>query len=333
MNHAALATAAAVTLVAASVCSCAAVDLSAIPLPGNSYADGYDVTIQFDSVLNLPDKAKVVMDGTKIGVVDRVAIKRDAVDVEVRVDDSVLIPANARAALQQDTVLGDIYIALNRDPAGETSVTPLPRGGVITLQNTASPPQLEDTIAVLANFVTSGSIQHIQDTIAGINAVTPGTNKEVQRLAAQIAADLNDLSDNLDQVDIWLAGVTGTAEVLQQRSPLLSYYVSPEGMRGWDHSTFVSTYISTLLPSIGSIYEGGFWLVPMLNSLADATGAVKQSGLDVIDDGAAWQHLLSREILPFLRHPSVDITSITGPDGTQLAPDVERLLRLLGAIR
>ena len=46
---------------------------------------------------------------------------------------------------------------------------------------------IEDTIANLANFVGSGSIQKIQNTIIGVNKVTPVRGAELRAMASRAA--------------------------------------------------------------------------------------------------------------------------------------------------
>ena len=58
-------------LCALLISSCAALSVNDLPQPGNSYRDGYDIVLEFANVLNLPDRAKVVMDGTNVGVVEK----------------------------------------------------------------------------------------------------------------------------------------------------------------------------------------------------------------------------------------------------------------------
>lgn len=310
--------------------ACTRLDMADVPAPGNSYTDGYPVTFEFASVLNLPAQAKVVMDGTRIGTVTDATVAGTKVDVDARIDSAVAIPADIHAVLQQDTVLGDIYVALVRDDT--TRAAPLAERGTLPLAQTSSPPQLEDTLAVIANFVTSGSIQRIQNSINGINAAMPGPTDQVRALAQQTATDLDDLADNIDQVDTWLTGLDSTVGVLSNRIPTLAYYVSPDGQRAWDRTTFTNTYIATVLPSIGSIYQGGFWLVPLLESVGDALGAVKTPIVDLIGEGPAWQTVLTRYLLPFAHQPTVNLTSITTADGQELTGNVESILRMLGAV-
>lgn len=182
---------AAVTAGVVALSSCASLNVSSLPQPGNSYRGGYDIVIEFNNALNLPDRAKVVLDGTTVGVVTKVALSSRAVDVTSRIDPNVAVPSNIRAVLQQDTVLGDIYVALERPQTDQAAAPALRSGDRIPLAQTTSPQQLEDTIANMANFVSSGSIQRIQNSIIRINRVQPpGGEGAIRKVASQVAADL-----------------------------------------------------------------------------------------------------------------------------------------------
>jgi phospholipid/cholesterol/gamma-HCH transport system substrate-binding protein len=319
-------------LCAVVLSSCASLNANSLPEPGNSYSDGYDIVIEFANVLNLPDRAKVVMDGTTIGVVERVAVGRSDVDVTARIDQSIHVPSDIRAVLQQATVLGDIYVALDRpSTAAAGGGGPVPAGGRIPVAQTTSPPQLEDTLANLANFVASGSIQRIQSSIININRVTPERAGQVREIASQVSRDLSDLSGNIATVDQWLNGVSGTADVLARRIPQLQYWFSPAGMLAFNRVTEASVAISTLLPSIGSIYTGGFWLVPLLKSLGIAVGAVQKSKVAVESEYPAWRQLFTDMFLPADKYPAMNITSVVAPDGRDITGNVQEVLRILGA--
>ncbi|WP_155920508.1 MULTISPECIES: MlaD family protein [unclassified Mycolicibacterium] len=310
--------------------SCASITVDALPQPGGNHRDGYDVVLEFANVLNLPERAKVVQDGTTVGVVTRVDLKGDHVDVTSQIDDGVVVPSNIRATLQQSTVLGDTYLALERPTAGDTAPA-VPVGGRIPLTQTTSPPQLEDTLANLANFVGSGAIQRAQNTIIGLNHVTPAKGGDLRNMVSRVALDLSDLSNNIDTVDKWLDGVTGTVDVIHRNLPVYQYWFSPLGMTGFDRSTIALSYISTVLPAMGSIYSGGFWLVPFLNSMANAVGAVQQSKWDFEREAPAWRELFINDFLPVDKNPAINITSITGPDGREMIGNVQDVLRMLGA--
>lgn len=312
------------------VSSCSAINVNALPQPDKSPRNGYDIVIEFDHVLNLPERAKVMMDGNTVGVVTKQELMSQAVDVTASIDSSVVVPSSVRASLQQATVLGDVYIALDRSQTGQTATPALRPDGRILLAQTTSPPSLEDTIAYLANFVSSGSIQRIQNTIIGINRVTP-QGDAARRIASQVAANLSDLSHGIDTVDQWLKGVSGTGDVLRNRIPAFQYWFSPKGMEGFNRNTAMGTYVGNILPSVGSVLFNGYWLVPLLNSLADTVGAMRRDKQAFEAEVPAWRRLVYDYFLPQDKYPAMNITSIVGPDGRELSGNVQDVLRIIGA--
>lgn len=322
--------AATVTAVATLVSSCASISVNALPQPGRSSGASYDVVMEFGNVLNLPERAKVVMDGTAVGTVTGIDLRSDHVDVTTRIDSDVVIPDDTRATLQQSTVLGDIYLALERENS-QPAATALSAGGRIPLAHTTSPPQLEDTLANLANFAGSGAVQRAQSSIIGINNVTPARRQDLRAMVSQVTTDLSNLSANIETVDTWLHGVAGTAQVMTQNIPAYKYWLSPDGMTSFDRFTMMGIAIATVLPSIGSIYCGGYWLVPLLNSLVNAVGAVQQTKWDFEREAPAWRRLFIEDFLPVDKNPAINITSITGPDGREMIGSVQDVLRIMGA--
>ena len=321
------------TLVGAVMCcalfaSCAKLSVNSVPFAGNNYDDGYNIVAEFVNVLNLPDRAKVVMDGTDVGVVTDVAIVGDHVDVTARIDPKVTVPANVHAVLQQATVLGDIYLAFERTEEGAPALS---ANGRIPMPQTTSPPQLEDTIANLANFIGSGSIQRAQNSLIRINSVTP-PKPDVRRVVTQVTADLRDLSENIDNVDLLLESVAQTATVLGNRTPALSTWFSQQGIGGFARDMVLANTFGRLLPSIGSIYNNGYWLVPLLRSLTGAIGAIQGSKQAVEAEYPKYRDFINNYFLPQDKYPAINITSIVGPDGRELSGNVEQVLRMLGAV-
>lgn len=322
--------AAVVTVATVAVSSCSSISPDSLPQPGKTYSGGYDIVLAFENVLNLPEHAKVVVDGTEAGVVTNVAVGSHQVDVTARIQPGVTIRSNVHAALQQATVLGDIYVTLDR-PAGQAAAPDLAPGAKVPLTQTTSPPQLEDTIAHLANFVSSGSIQRIQNTIIGLNRVTPPGEGAVRQLSSQVAADLADLSNNIETTDLLLNGLHDTTQVLHDRLSSAEYWFSPRGMTGFDRATQISDYLGYFFPSIGSIYTGGYWLVPLLKSSADMLAAMRDSKWAFEREWPAWHKLFTDTFLPQDKYPAINITSIVGTDGRELSGNVADVLRILGA--
>ncbi|WP_330254961.1 MlaD family protein [Nocardia sp. NBC_00565] len=311
--------------------SCA-VEPNDVPLPGNNLSDGYDLTLHFASALNLPDRAKVVMDGLRIGEVRTISLSDGSVTVTARIESAARIPANVTAIIRQDTLLGDTYVGLERDrsrPAAEL----LPAGSTVPLERTSSPPQVEDVMAVLANFVNGGSVQKVQDAIVGINRVMP-SRPDVTQLARTVAVDLHDLSQRTETLDRMLEGLNATAVSVTDNGSDLAVLFGDPAVQYWRRlNENVLKYVGILLPSIGSIFEGGFWLVPLFTSLADAAGSIRATAEDVPADAEALSNFVNRTLVPFLRNPSVNVTSIQTQQGDDLTAGIANVLRILGAAR
>ncbi|MFX0578484.1 MlaD family protein [Nocardia nepalensis] len=327
------------TLLLTALVSCTAIataacgpDPNQVPIPGTGVRGGYAVVFEFASAMNLPDRAHVTMDGIRIGEVRSMRLTGGSVAVTAQISGGTRIPADITAAIRQNTLLGDTYVALERDGSHHSTAV-LDPGAVVPLARTVSPPQLEDVMAVLSNFINGGSVQKIQDAIVRINTVMPPA-PDVDRLATTVSTDLQDLSRQTDELDRFLAQLNNTAVSVDENSQALSVMFSDSGVTYWRHlNDNVLRYVGTVLPSIGSIFEGGIWLVPMLESLASAAASVRSTAEDVPGDAAALSDFINRILVPFLRNPSVNVGSIRAADGTDLTPGIGNILRMLGVAR
>jgi phospholipid/cholesterol/gamma-HCH transport system substrate-binding protein len=314
-----------------TVSACGSINVNALPQPGPSYSDGHDLVMQFESVLNLPERAKVVLDGVTVGVVSKVTLTAHDVDVTARIDPDVVIPSDIHALLEKATVLGDIYVALERPAPGSAPAHPLAAGATVPIAQTTSPPQLEDTIASLANFVSSGSVQRAQNTIIRLNRVLPSSD-EVRRLTTRVDTDLSAVSANLDQADELLNGISGTAAVVNDHISNVQLWFSPKGQLGFERIVDIATFTAQGLIGVGSITGGGYWLVPFIKSLADSVGALQQSKVATEAEIPKYRHLFTDFFLPVDKYPAINITSIVGPDGREMSDKVQDVLRILGAM-
>jgi phospholipid/cholesterol/gamma-HCH transport system substrate-binding protein len=97
-------------------------------LGGGSASGSRSYVFLFDSALGLSVDNTVAIAGVKVGVVDDIAVDGRQARVTVRVDPTVVLHADTRAALRQKTLLGEKYVEL--DP-GRAAGPPLPEGFVI----------------------------------------------------------------------------------------------------------------------------------------------------------------------------------------------------------
>ncbi|MGX6511025.1 MlaD family protein [Rhodococcus sp. SJ-2] len=309
----------------ASACSLRPEDL---PSARGGIGDGYEISIEFASVMNLPAGADVIMDGVRVGEVRDVDVLDDSVAVLAGIRSDTRVPASVRAIVRQNTLLGDTYVALLRDPAGKAGEY-LPEGATVPKKRTTSPPQLEDTMAVLATFVNGGSIRRIEDVMARVNTVMPEV-PDIERLATVVSVDLNDLGGRTAEIDRMLDGLNETAVTLNENTDSLATIFDPSTVHYWRRlAVDVVSHIGQILPSVGSLYEGGLWLIPMFESLADTTDISRGAPSAV----GELSEFLRTTLIPFAQNPSVDIVSVESADGDQLVSDAENILRMLGAVK
>jgi phospholipid/cholesterol/gamma-HCH transport system substrate-binding protein len=93
----------------------------------------------------------------------------------------------------------------------------------------------------------------------------------------------------------------------------------------------VTEPVGTLFPSVGSVYDGGYWLVPFLNSLGIALGAVQKSKWAIEGEYPPWRKLFTDLFLPEDKYPAMNITSVQTADGREISGKVQDVLRMLGA--
>ncbi|MBS9375068.1 MlaD family protein [Rhodococcus sp. B50] len=299
-----------------------------LPSVRGGIGDGYEISVEFASVMNLPSGADVIMDGVRVGEVRDLEVQDDGVAVRIGIRSDTKVPAEARAIVRQNTLLGDTYVALLRNP-DDSSGEYLGEGATVPVERTTSPPQLEDTMAVLATFVNGGSIRRIEQVMGSVNAVMPDV-AEIERLAGTVAVDLNDLGQRTVEIDRMLDGMNASATALNDNSESLVTIFDGSTVHYWRRlAVDVVSHIGQILPSVGSLYVGGYWLVPMFESLADTTDISRGGPSATVE----LSNFLRTTLIPFAQNPSVDIVSIESADGDQLVSDAENILRMLGAVQ
>ncbi|MFI9504333.1 MlaD family protein [Nocardia sp. NPDC052566] len=347
LRHIAVALTAAATL---AVGGCA-FDPSSVPVPGTSVAGRtYDIRIEFANVLNLPARAKVIANGAQVGTVKAVTVVPAAeappgrggyVVVDAEISESVRLPTTTIAELRQNTVLGDIHIALTTPPDGFGAL--LPRGGTIGIDRTKPPVQLEDTMAAMAFFVQGGAVGQLQDIIARFNSVLPQDPKETARIANVMGGDFTDLAANLDQVDKLLYGLGTNAQVLRDVRPELEDILNPEAVQQVTAAVNSIKGVTKIFGVLGPVGQSLAWLAPLLQS----SDAALQAYVPLLTGGpldlrqpsnmALLVALLRDKIIPFAEHgPKVNITGVQVNSGVSEQEQVDRIvatLRMIGAVR
>jgi phospholipid/cholesterol/gamma-HCH transport system substrate-binding protein len=112
-----------------------------LPLPGSPVDEdsSYEVTIDFDDILNVVPRSPVMVDDVTVGEVTDVERVGWHARIKVRVRDDVELPDNAVADIRQVSLLGEKYVALE-PPPGKQPVGRLSDGDAIPLSATGRNP-------------------------------------------------------------------------------------------------------------------------------------------------------------------------------------------------
>lgn len=338
----------AATAVVCAVAGCG-VRVTELPVPGYGVSGPtYTLQIEFASVLNLPQGAKVISDGVRVGELTGVRVAGDGastghVVAEVAIMDSVRLPVGTTAELRQETPLGDVHIAL-AEPA-TAAATVLAPGSTIPLSDTTRSATIEDILAALSVFVGSGAITDIQDILRTMNTVLPEDPRDTARIAGTLGADLTDLADNMDAVDTLLDGLRSTLEDgVIANAPVLEELLTPYGVRQTTDVINAQIGVIFVLTALGPVAPSTLWVAPLLRSLDDTATAVVPMlfGARPLDTGSPSNfkklvELIHTQVIPFVeRGPKVDITEFSvggGADRDEQTRRVIDLLRMIGAVR
>lgn len=334
---------AAVLAVSVSGCGASLVDL---PVPG-SYVSGptYHVDIQFSSVLNLPDRAKVVLDGVDVGLLESVELNGNTALARVEIQDAVTLPAMTRAELRQGTILGEIYVALQPPADGESGGS-LQDGDVIPLDRTVPADNVEDVLRGLSEVVSGGHIVDFQRSIDRFNAAFPSDPATVDLINDKAREALNDLATNSEDLDRIIGAAEAVTGSFAEKTDTLDTVLTsgPERVGGLADALLVVVdalvdlgYMSRNIGDLVNPIEGDLkgviaTLQPMIRTLAtaDIGAPMLASRMDA---------LLRERLVPFFEaSPNIRIARVSGdpgPGGTPVdrANEMITVLRSIGFVR
>ncbi len=326
------------------------IQVTDLPLPGTRVSgDSYSLKLEFANVLNLPARSKVLLNGTKVGVLREVALGGTAATpaaiATVDLQDDAEIPRGTRAALQQSTLLGDIYISLI--PPAQAGGAMMRDGDSIPLAQTTVTPAVEDLLGGIASLANGGTLEKLQKTVNKANEAFPEQIPErdkgievTRELVARIAENRGPVTDLLNSL-------SRIATTVDARGPALSrtLTVGPDRLQG-ALSAFIgfAQVLTTLGPNVKPIgdllvlrQEAIFGLVDVVDPLIATAVRLDATAPQ---DMATLRSIVDDQLVPLLRDPSVNIVDFSSRQGVSLPTtsdgqltSIAATLRMIGAMR
>lgn len=328
----------------AVIALCAGCSLNAtdLPIPGTALSGAaYRVNIELKTALNLPDKAKVFLQGVEVGKVDRVTIEGSNALVAVDIREGVTLSTETKAQVKQSSLMGDLFVELSPPKNARTGGV-LRDGDRIPIRNTAPPDNIEDMLRSLAVFVVGAPSQDLADLVNQVNGAMPSA-AEVRSLSASAKKNLHDLASSNREISSILDSADSVAAVLSRNSNRVDLLLDagPARISGLkdvlygviDLMMSLAHFTAPLTPVIAPITPD---LKRIISTVAPTLLTVANSDRTIVADVRAANALVRDKLIPFLQSPlNIAIRGGEPAAGTpgQRADDLIRMLRGMGMLR
>ncbi|KUI45557.1 mammalian cell entry protein [Mycobacterium sp. GA-1199] len=196
------------------VSACQFNGLNSLNMPGTAgHGDGsFTVSVELPDISSLPQNSPVKVDDVTVGSVSGIKpVQRDDGTfyalVQLSLDGSVHLPANATATVGQTSLLGSRHLEL-AEPVAERPIGSLGPNSRIGIENTGNYPSTEDVLSSLAIVVNNGNLGVLQDitdetyaAIAGRAGRFAAFLPRLAELAAGLNAQARDIATAMEKVD------------------------------------------------------------------------------------------------------------------------------------
>ncbi|MGH3342910.1 MAG: MCE family protein [Carbonactinosporaceae bacterium] len=190
------------------VTGCEFEGLYGLPLPGGAATgdDVYRVTVEFDNVVDLVPQSQVRVNDVTVGMVEDIWLQGWTAKVRLRVEDSVKLPDNAVARLQQTSLLGEKFVALS-GPGQERPYGQLSDGDLIPLSSTTRYPEVEEVLSALSLLLNGGGIAQLKTITVELNRALKGNEEEVNQLLEDLEEFVGELDEHKSEIVRAIAGI------------------------------------------------------------------------------------------------------------------------------
>ncbi|AZG45830.1 MCE family protein [Gordonia insulae] len=215
------------------------VGLSDLPLPkkGSESGNTYTLRAEFANALNLPQEAKVKLNGADVGSVQSMSVRDYVAVVSMHVQDDVRLPVGTRAELRSATPLGDVFVALQPPREPDAATGDLADGDTIALKDTGAATTVEEILSTSALLVNGGVLRDLTTIINGLGRTVGDRGDELSeliarstRLISSLSARSGDIRNALRQTDALVSTVSAqeksVSESLAAAGPALDVIAS-----------------------------------------------------------------------------------------------------------
>ena len=252
----------------------------------------YTVTAEFSTSPGLSPHFEVTYLGQRIGAISAVHLEGDHVEVVLKIDRSVVVPAAVDAAVRRKSAVGEPYVDLSPTAGSNPREGPrLAGGSKIGLDHTSTPLEYSQLFEAVAQLVKSVDPADLDTLVHELAVGLDGRSDSLRTLltgANQLSTDLAQHSELVDQLITDLSQLAGT--VAAHRDALGA---------GIDNLAAVSSTLSQSQQDLAALVQQG---PQFADTLARIIGSSKASLGCVIDGLGAVGSVLDPTTIAALRH-------------------------------
>ena len=172
-----------------------------LPLPGGpvNADNAFQVTAEFEDILNVVPKSPVMVDDVTVGEVTDVERVGWHAKITMLVRKDVDLPDNAVAEIRQVSLLGEKYVALE-PPAEGASPDRLGDGDNIPLSSTGRNPEVEEVLGALSFLLSGGGVAQLGTITQELNKAMDGRQQNLRHLLGSLTDVVGTLDDQKDDI-------------------------------------------------------------------------------------------------------------------------------------
>ena len=256
---------------------------SSITLPGGADTgdDPLTITVEFLDVLDLVPQSGVRVADVPVGRVKSIELDEEdwTAEVVVSVNRDVDLPANAVAAIQQSSLLGEKYVELaapgNEEPRGT-----LEDDARIGLDRTNRNVEVEELLGALSLVLNGGGLAQLQTINRELGDALEGREAAIKKTLGELDTFIGGLDAQKEEINRALDRTNELAATLAARTAT------------------IETALDTIGPGLDVINEQRDLLVSMLEGLARlgdvGTRVINLSAANTIEDLKLLQPILTQ---------------------------------------
>jgi phospholipid/cholesterol/gamma-HCH transport system substrate-binding protein len=281
-----------------SGCAVLSGGLRGVDLPGGADLGDqpYQVTIEFEDVVDLVPQSLVKVADVPVGTVTDIAVGPNwTAMVTVLVNGDVAVPANAHARVRTTSLLGEKFVELVAPDDAEGRIAD---GATIPLARTSRAAEVEEVLGALSMLLNGGGIAQIRTIASELNQALTGNEPEIRALLDDVNALVGALDERKTEITRMLDEINRLSGTLRDR----------KGQ--------IKVALDDLAPGLRELEAQRGRLVDMLKALdrlsGVATDVINRSRDDVIADLKLLRPILDKLVeagpdlvdsLPFLLNP------------------------------